>query len=230
METKAERRQKLVDRIYARAMAKNSEDERRRYILAAIGNMGAKGAELIARLPLPLAQSVRIAMAERADAKQRKTSAATHAIQQAEKERKEVALARWTSARERLAELTGHARIVFLAGLPVDEREHAGTAAERKEAIALRKTAIMAGKVRAALGCTETELDRWNADGRLPHLYVRTMHFEKATPCRFWDAAVVDASISNVAVWRQQDGIKKQFKRRGLRSVASNNPSLKGEA
>lgn len=108
----------------------------------------------------------------------------------------------------------------FLAGLPPAECDAISTQAERKAAIALRKNGILAGKVKAALKCTQKELDRWSADGRLPHLFVRVLSFEKATPCRFWDADIVDAAVDRVDAWRLQDQIKKTFKRRGLKAAA----------
>lgn len=108
---------------------------------------------------------------------------------------------------------TGEARIVFLAGLSPDERDEIATRAERAEAIALRKAALLAGKFRDALGCTATELDRWDADGRLPHLYVRVLPFERKTHCRFWSEAQVAAAVAQVPFWRQQDRVVKDVRR-----------------
>ena len=70
---------------------------------------------------------------------------------------------------------------------------------------------------RAALGCTQTELDRWDADGRLRHLFVRKLQFERATVCRFWDAASVAEAAEKVAAWRKQDKTRTTCRRRGLR-------------
>jgi len=51
----------------------------------------------------------------------------------------------------------------------------APSAAPRRAAIDLRRDSLLAGKVRAALGCTVAELNRWHADGRLPHLFIRAI-------------------------------------------------------
>ena len=98
--------------------------------------------------------------------------------------------------------------VPYLAGLSPADRDLLATKEERRAAIALRQTAMLKGKVQAALGCTAPELERWHADGRLPHLFVRTLQLEvagKAQPCRFWAQEVVTAVASQVEAWRRQD-------------------------
>ena len=61
--------------------------------------------------------------------------------------------------------------IMFLASLDPADRDALATKEERAAAIAMRKLCVMSGHVRQALQCSVTELDRWDADGRLRHLY-----------------------------------------------------------
>lgn len=104
---------------------------------------------------------------------------------------------------------------------PTPWSNRVATGPERAVAIVLRKTALMSGDVRKQLGCTLTKLDRWHADGRLPHLFTRKMRFEKATTSRFWSAGrVADATVA-VPAWREQDKIRKAYARSGLRTTTS---------
>jgi len=128
--------------------------------------------------------------------------------------------------------LTGDSKIIFLAGLSPGDRDEIAHPAERRAAIALRKTGIMASKVRAALACSATELDRWDADGRLPHLYVGMviLRFGKATLCRFWASGAVEAAKLNLSAWREQDSTRKIFSRRGIRAVRSPAPQARSRS
>jgi len=109
--------------------------------------------------------------------------------------------------------------IAFLAGLAPADRDGIATAAEPRNVIALRNASLVAGTVKALLGCTTPDLDCWDADGRLPYLCVRVLQFEPATPCRFWSETQVTSAITNIAIWREQDRTRKSFGRRGLRVV-----------
>jgi len=83
------------------------------------------------------------------------------------------------------SELAVDPLIAILVGLAPADRDRIATAAERRDAVALRKASLLAGKVKAFLGCTKTELDRRDRDDRLPHLYVRALKFERPTLCLF---------------------------------------------
>jgi hypothetical protein len=215
----------IVDRMYARTMQRWSSDREAgiRYLLSAIGTLDHVTRQaLIARLPLPLAERVREGLAARTRKKQdAEFLAAARAL-----EAKLTTEARAAGEKERMAslltkksELADDPLVAFLAGLAPADRDKIATPAERRDAVALRKTSLLAGKVKALLGCTTTELDRWDADGRLPHLYVRVLQFERATPCRFWSETQVTSAVANIAIWREQDRTRKIFGRRGLRVV-----------
>jgi hypothetical protein len=215
----------IIDRLYARAMQRWSSDreEAVRYLRSATSMLDHTTRQnLIARLPLPLAQRVRDGEAANARAKQDAEFLAAVKAHEAKLETD----ARAGREKDRLAlllakksEFAGDPLIAFLAGLVPADRDEIATPAERQDAIALRKASLLAGKVKTLLGCTTTELDRWDADGRLPHLYRRVLQFERATPCRFWSEAHVTSAVTNVAVWREQDRTRKIFGRRGLRVV-----------
>jgi hypothetical protein len=119
------------------------------------------------------------------------------------------------SAGLQTARATGEA-IAFLAGLAPVDRDRLATTEERRAAIALRKTSLLKGKVLAALGCTATELERWHADGRLPHLFVRRLTIGEAgkvQECRFWAQEVVTAAQPQTEGWRAQDQVARRRKR-----------------
>lgn len=215
-----------VDRVYARAMQRWSSDREEgvRYLLAAIGALNHDSRqELIARLPLPLAHRARHDLSARtrkkqdtqflAEARAHEVTLETKARGAMEEEE------RIGSLLTKKSELADEPLVVFLASLAPGDRDKIATPAERRDAIDLRKASLLAGKVKALLGCTTTELNRWDADGRLPHLYVRVMHFQRATPCRCWSEAQVASALTKTAVWREQDRTRKIFGRRGLRLV-----------
>jgi hypothetical protein len=62
------------------------------------------------------------------------------------------------------------AAIRLLASLAPPVRDELATREEKKLVIALRKTAMMTARACAFVGCTKTELNKWDAEGRLPHL------------------------------------------------------------
>ena len=219
---------RIVDRVYARAMQRWSSDREEgvRYLLAAIRALNhASRQELIARLPLPLAHRARHDLAARTQAKQDTrflAEARAHEVKlqtEARGAREEEEQERIGSLLTRKSELADEPLVVFLASLAPRDRDKIATPAERRDAIDLRKASLLAGKVKALLGCTTTELNRWDADGRLPHLDVRVMLFQRATPCRCWSEAQVASALTKTAVWREQDRTRKIFGRRGLRVV-----------
>ena len=75
-------------------------------------------------------------------------------------------------------------------------------------------------QVREALGCSLPEINRWSADGRLPHLFSRKIQVHRTVTARFWESDRVRATTAQVAVWREQDTIRRRFKRQGLTSIA----------
>jgi hypothetical protein len=77
------------------------------------------------------------------------------------------------------------------------------TEEERIRCRELRKSAMWGSAVRAALGCTGAELDRWDRDGRLPHAFKRAgseRHFG-----RKWLVPDVERAKTRLIDWRKQD-------------------------
>ncbi|MBO0756846.1 MAG: hypothetical protein J2P54_13380 [Bradyrhizobiaceae bacterium] len=80
--------------------------------------------------------------------------------------------------------------------------------------------ALTSGKVRAALNCTQTELNRWADDGRFPpDGEILIVGLPKKVNARAWLPNTVEAAKAQIDEWRSQDATAKAFKRRGLRSV-----------
>lgn len=77
--------------------------------------------------------------------------------------------------------------------------------------------------VREILGCSRTELDRWAADGRLPADGERFYHGVGPRGGSGWGRAwlpeTVEAAQSRVDAWRQQDQVRRTYRRRGLRAA-----------
>jgi hypothetical protein len=111
--------------------------------------------------------------------------------------------------------------IVFLASLDPAERDKLATKEERAAAIAMRKLSVMSGRVRQTLQCTVTELDRWDADGRLRHLYTRRVDagWGKHTVCRFWHVLDVERAMSLVDVSRATDQAERVTRRAKPRTI-----------
>jgi hypothetical protein len=105
------------------------------------------------------------------------------------------------------------------------ERYAAEQHAQKECRASMRKNgALIAGKVREALDCTLTELNRWAADGRLPPdgeiFLFGACTFGKSIYARAWLPATIKAAKASLDDWRAQDRAKKIFKRRGLRPIA----------
>lgn len=183
----------------------------------------AAAEDLLRRLPLPLAHSGRQKLTAWRQARQqgqsdsKETSARSEAKAAAQKRAERARLAKIAEA---LTAADDDGRIRILAGLSPADRDALGSPKERRAAIALRKAGLMTSAVMTRLDCTRTELNRWDSDGRLPHLYTRRLPLPKSTECRFWAEADIDRARELIADWRHRDSIVKTHRRRGLRIVA----------
>lgn len=145
--------------------------------------------------------------AQRRDAKQAVQDAAVDLILQ---QSKNLERARAQSLVDRIesARRIGQAAVVT-AALTMDERRLAGaTKAEIAQALTLRCDAIRVTRVKEILGCTDTELKRWSADGRLPVLFRRKMPISsagKTLDVRHWSLVVVMDATADIATWRDED-------------------------
>lgn len=169
------------------------------------------------QLPIPLAEHGRKigdVHAAKVLRTARDKAEAAEARQQAENARKQARLRKLQTS---LALLSGLARITALAGLTSEERDRIATGPERTAAIAMRKTALRSDDVRRQLQCTSSELNRWDSDGRLPHLFIKKTTFEKTTNCRFWSAEQIAEAVAYLPAWREQDRIRKTFARTNLK-------------
>jgi hypothetical protein len=94
---------------------------------------------------------------------------------------------------------------------------------EREACRGYRKNEILTSRARELLGCSLTELNRWTRDGRLPTLRTKAISglFPKKVTARTFVRAEVEHAVGQVEDWRKQDGIKKAYRRRGLRAVTA---------
>lgn len=211
---------KSVEPLYHPVMQRWAADEAdaRRYLRQLVLSQPQRlGPDtFLDRLPLPLAEYGRHVRQERRETLARMHRVRDDAAKAAAQAMVERIAARDGEIQQALRDLTGEARIAYLAGLIPQDRDRVATQDERAAAVALRKTAIMAGAVRKRLGCTATELNRWHGDGRLPHLFIRKISIEKLTDCRFWSAEQVEEAVEAVTIWREQDAIRKRFARTGI--------------
>jgi hypothetical protein len=120
--------------------------------------------------------------------------------------------------------------IVFLATLVPAERDVLATKEERAAAIAMRKLSVMSGRVRQTLQCSVAELDRWDADGRLRHLYTRRIDagWGKHTVCRFWHVLDVERAMSLVDSWRATDQATRISRRAKPRTIKTDYTTIAG--
>lgn len=159
----------------------------------------------LARLPTALAEHGRQALA-------------THKAEVARKAQEKAAAAKFRRNRDdarkqahdaeiqtTVARLSGIARIQYLASLDIEARETFATPLERNAAIAMRRSALESDKVRKRLRCTTAELNRWDADGRLPHLFSRKTGLADRAICRLWSQEQVAAAVDQIDVWREAD-------------------------
>jgi hypothetical protein len=94
----------------------------------------------------------------------------------------------------------------------------------------MRKLSVMSGRVRQTLQCTVTELDRWDADGRLRHLYTKRVDagWGKHTVCRFWHVLDVERALSLVDVWRAADQAARIMRRTKPRTIKADYTTVAG--
>lgn len=89
-----------------------------------------------------------------------------------------------------------------------------GVKAEREAAMAVRRSSLTANAVCRVLDCTQTELDRWDRDGRLPHLFTKRMDFGvKVVQGRMWALEDVEAAVLKTPTWRAEDSEAKARRR-----------------
>ena len=175
---------------------------------------------------LPLQRACEMGSAELMRRRQQKTKARAQAEAKAEQTRRCVereAEERWQWLHAQVKQKRAEGELPrWLASLPPTEREHLATPGERKEAVALRKRCLKTSAVRERLQCSLTELNRWDAEGLLPHLYTRKMLLSvagRAVSCRFWLEDDVAAVADSVARWREQYRQRKKAERQKLHIV-----------
>jgi hypothetical protein len=199
---------KLAVRIHKRYL-EQGEAAGLAYAVGLVRTMPHLADKLYALMPAPRAQTIREEVARQRAAKTATHAAAAACVQALHDQAtaaEQTRLAALTTELE-AARQAGTA-VAYLAGVSPHDRDQLATKEERREAIALRKTGMLKGKVLVALGCTATELERWHADGRLPHLYTRVLALAvagKAQPCRVWAQDVVTAAQTQVPHWRALD-------------------------
>ena len=213
--------QRLSHRVLQRA--KTNPEQIASYLQTLMGTLGPElGEALIAKLPLPLADIGRDGLAMVVRKRAAEKAADQERMMQHQAAAKEAARAEATriaALASQFGRLEGEDRILFLAGLPPADRNKIGTPADRRAAIALRRICIMTGEVRARLQCSRTELDRWDRDRRLPHLFTKEINIHRMTECRFWLPSHVTAALNHVEAWREQDKNRKIERRKQSRSA-----------
>lgn len=106
--------------------------------------------------------------------------------------------------------------ISFLAANFSKARMLGATKEEINEARELRKRSITRFQVMEILECTLTELNRWDADGRLPHVYTAYRVIFKRVKVRLWDKKDVENVIPFLSYWRMLDELKVKVKFKDL--------------
>jgi hypothetical protein len=103
----------------------------------------------------------------------------------------------------------------FLAGLPPIERDNLATDDERRKAIDMRKDSLPTSRACEAIGCTKTELNRWDEEGKLPHLYQKKISIPgaKATMARYWNLKDIDHARAKISEWREEWSNRKSMRR-----------------
>jgi len=83
----------------------------------------------------------------------------------------------------------------------------------------LPKTSLISTNVVDRLGCSITELNLWARDGRLSPDGKRYTSLGGGYHrwLRAWLPATIEAAVSQIEGWREQDATRKRFARRGLR-------------
>lgn len=80
------------------------------------------------------------------------------------------------------------------------------TPEQQQRCRALRKDSLYASAAQEALGCTRAELDRWDADGRLPHAFTRILSIHgKNVRARKWLRETIERAREHTPTWREHD-------------------------
>jgi len=213
----------IPQRIHHRAMARwPTQPEWALECLVADLEGSRLSVSQLAPLPLPLAEGARRVQAALAQLRAiRRVEAHQQAQRWVEQATVQASLEeqRQADLRVDLAECAPQGRARFLASLDPMDRDAIGEKADRRTAVELRKASAMAGQACAAVSCTRTELDRWDEDGRLPHLFIKRVHIHRMVDCRFWNLGELAAAKEQLEAWREQDRVRKRFKRVGLKPV-----------
>jgi hypothetical protein len=101
------------------------------------------------------------------------------------------------------------------ASLAVTERTEYFNKDEIKSIIEIRKVGLSTYSARQYIGCTLAEINRWDAEGLLPHAFKKRIQAGgKMTDTRFWLAADLDVAMPHIESWRTSHSLKKSFKRK----------------
>ena len=116
---------------------------------------------------------------------------------------------------------TNKAKIAARSGFWQQDLDKFLTAGQRKACRDFRNNAMWGKAVKEALGCSDTELDRWDKDGRLPHSFKSDCSAGgKIVKGRKWFRDEVLSAKSKVDEWRNIDAHRKVCKRTKLKAVA----------
>jgi hypothetical protein len=213
---RAPRRMKHTQRYTDRIMKRYRDDGLEvavRYGCDLFGCQPAYCKAILDSLPLPLRVGIEKARTVAVEIRKTKNEQAQRAAAEAAEQDRQQQLEKERAAKKLLDDLDGArasgAAIRLLASLAPPVRDELATREEKKLVIALRKTAMMTARACAFVGCTKTELNKWDADGRLPHLFTRVIMRKKSVECRFWAEDTLEAAKELLSVWRQQDVVRK---------------------
>ena len=84
-------------------------------------------------------------------------------------------------------------KIRYCAGLPVEDRAVLSGVTDKefwRKVIEFRKNCVTAKKATEILGCSYYQLDKWDKQGLVPHVYTRVIYIDQAgkfVETRFWN-------------------------------------------
>lgn len=215
----------IRERAEQRLRRGESIEQVARYLVQALPDVAHIG-RIQPGASLALQKACAMGRTELIQRREEKTKAQARAAAEVEERRRSAeaqAKERWRWLHAQVEQKRAQGQLTrWLASLPPEERKRLGTPAERKEAVALRKRCLKTGAVRDRLQCSLTELNRWDAEGLLPHLYTRKMPLSvagRAVSCRFWLEDDVAAAADCVAQWREAYQQRKRAKKQKLRVV-----------
>lgn len=211
-------RDRVVSRFKGHGLAKAIE-----YGAALLSSQPAYKDRVLSMLPLPVAHGIRKQLFEFSEKAKKRSE---QQILEKEKQ-EELRVSLEVVEKNRIDELhqemvrarESDRAVLFAARLTPEERKAIATKEEATQAVGIRKSSVTKSKAMGILGCTATELDRWDGDGRLPHLFTRVLPLGKATECRFWNTELLIEAKAMVGQWRERDAIRKKFRRAGLKIV-----------